>query len=79
MITALATRARTAAAEDGVSLLLHLRNALGLEVYQIALFYMPGGIVLTVMPRVLQGPLGRVSQFVLAGFGMLDSCRVLPS
>ena len=34
-------------------LLLHLQNALGLEVYQIALIYMPGGIVLTLMPRVL--------------------------
>jgi MFS family permease len=45
----------TAVAEAGVSLLLllHLQNALGLEVYQIALIYLPGGIVLTVMPRVL--------------------------
>ncbi|KUM32502.1 hypothetical protein [Arthrobacter sp. EPSL27] len=45
----------TAVAGAGVSLLLllHLQKALGLEVYQIALIYLPGGIVLTVMPRVL--------------------------
>ena len=51
----LAVASVTAVAEAGVSLLLllHLQNALGLEVYQIALIYLPGGIVLTVMPRVL--------------------------
>ncbi len=45
----------TAVAEAGVSLLLllHLQQELGLEVYQIALIYLPGGIVLTAMPRVL--------------------------
>lgn len=45
----------TAAAEAGVSLLLllHLQKELGLEVYQIALIYLPGGIVLTALPRVL--------------------------
>lgn len=45
----------TAVAESGVSLLLllHLQNALGLEVYQIALVYLPGGIALTVFPRLL--------------------------
>ena len=44
----------TAVAEAGVGLLLllHLQNA-GLEVYQIALVYLPGGIALTVLPRVL--------------------------
>lgn len=45
----------TAVAEAGVGLLLllHLQNAVGLEVYQIALVYLPGGIALTVLPRVL--------------------------
>lgn len=45
----------TAVAESGVSLLLllHLQKALGLEVYQIALTYLPGGIALTTLPRVL--------------------------
>ena len=45
----------TAVAEAGVSLLLllHLQRELGLEVYQIALIYLPGGVVLTAMPRVL--------------------------
>ena len=43
------------AAEAGVSLLLllHLQKELGLEVYQIALIYLPGGIVLAALPRVL--------------------------
>ncbi len=42
------------AAEAGVglALLLHLQ-ALGLEVWQIALVYLPGGIALTVLPRPL--------------------------
>ena len=45
----------TAVAEGGVSLLLlfHLQKELGLEIYQIALVYLPGGMVLTAMPRVL--------------------------
>lgn len=45
----------TTVAEAGVSLLLllHLQKALELEVYQIALIYLPGGIVLTTLPRVL--------------------------
>jgi MFS family permease len=45
----------TAVAEAGVSLLLllHLQKALDLEVYQIALIYLPGGIALTTLPRVL--------------------------
>lgn len=47
--------ALTAVAEAGVGLLLllYLQNAVGLEVYQIALVYLPGGIALTVLPRVL--------------------------
>jgi MFS family permease len=45
----------TAVAEAGVSLLLllHLQKALDLEVYQIALIYLPGGLALTTLPRVL--------------------------
>jgi predicted MFS family arabinose efflux permease len=61
----------TAVAEAGVSLLLllHLQKALELEVYQIALIYLPGGIVLTVMPRVLHRFVerrGRRTGYVLA-------------
>ncbi|MSR97728.1 hypothetical protein FYJ28_02690 [Arthrobacter sp. BL-252-APC-1A] len=37
----------------GLLLLLYLQNTAGLEVYQIALVYLPGGIALTVLPRVL--------------------------
>ncbi|MBD7994715.1 MFS transporter [Arthrobacter sp. Sa2CUA1] len=45
----------TGAAEAGVGLLLllHLQNSLQLVVYQIALVYLPGGIALTVLPRIL--------------------------
>lgn len=61
----------TAVAEAGVSLLLllHLQKALELEVYQIALIYLPGGIVLTVMPRALHRFVerrGRRTGYVLA-------------
>ncbi|MBD8042546.1 MFS transporter [Arthrobacter sp. Sa2BUA2] len=45
----------TGAAEAGVGLLLllHLQTSLQLAVYQIALVYLPGGIALTVLPRIL--------------------------
>jgi MFS family permease len=61
----------TAVAEAGVSLLLllHLQRALELEVYQIALIYLPGGIALTALPRVLHRFVerrGRRTGYVLA-------------
>lgn len=45
----------TAVAEAGVGLLLllHLQSAFDLEVYQIALVFLPGGIAMTVLPRWL--------------------------
>ncbi len=47
--------ALTAVAESGVGLLLllHLQGRFDLEVYQIALVFLPGGIALTVLPRPL--------------------------
>ncbi|MFI2752715.1 MFS transporter [Cellulomonas sp. P22] len=47
--------ALTNVAESGVGLLLllHLQGAFDLEVYQIALVFLPGGIALTVLPRPL--------------------------
>lgn len=64
----------TAVAESGVSLLLllHLQKALGLEVYQIALIYLPGGIALTTLPRVLHRFVerrGRRTGYVIASAG----------
>lgn len=61
----------TAVAEAGVSLLLliHLQKELELEVYQIALIYLPGGIALTALPRVLHRFVerrGRRTGYVLA-------------
>mgnify|MGYP000114648319 FL=1 len=61
----------TAVAESGVSLLLllHLQRALDIEVYQIALIYLPGGIALTTLPRVLHRfveRLGRRTGYAIA-------------
>ncbi|WP_250444250.1 MFS transporter [Actinotalea sp. C106] len=49
-----------AVAEGGIGLLLllHLQASFGLEIYQIALVYLPGGIAMTVLPR----PLHRLSR-----------------
>lgn len=51
--------ALTAVAESGVGLLLllHLQEGFDLEVYQVALVFLPGGIALTVLP----GPLHRLT------------------
>lgn len=57
----LAVVALTNVAEAGVALLLllHLQDAFDLEVYQIALVFLPGGIALTVLPRPLHRLTGR--------------------
>ncbi|RMI09058.1 MFS transporter [Cellulomonas triticagri] len=56
----LAVVALTGAAESGVGLLLllHLQGAFDLEVVEIALVFLPGGIALTVLP----GPLHRLTR-----------------
>lgn len=43
----------TAEAGLGLLLLLHLRQEFDLEIYQIALVFLPGGVALTVLPRPL--------------------------
>ncbi|WP_431838433.1 MFS transporter [Cellulomonas sp. Y8] len=52
--------ALTSVAESGVGLLLllHLQEGFDLEVYQIALVFLPGGVALTVLP----GPLHRLTR-----------------
>ena len=66
--------ALTATAEAGVSLLLllHLQASLQLEIYQIALVYLPGGIVLTLVPRLLHRFVerhGRRTGYIIASLG----------
>ncbi|WP_082509702.1 MFS transporter [Curtobacterium sp. Leaf154] len=50
--------ATAAEAGVGLALLLQLQGA-GLEVWQIALVYLPGGIALTILPRLLHGVVQR--------------------
>ncbi|QJU54355.1 MFS transporter [Herbiconiux sp. KACC 21604] len=69
------------AAEAGVglALLLQLQDA-GLEVWQIALVYLPGGIALTLLPRPLHGVVerwGRKPAYVAASLASAASTAVL--
>lgn len=69
------------AAEAGVglALLLQLQDA-GLEVWQIALVYLPGGITLTILPRLLHGLVerwGRRPAHVAASLATAASTAVL--
>ncbi|MBO3103890.1 MFS transporter [Cellulomonas fengjieae] len=71
----LAVVALTALAEAGVGLLLllHLQRAFDLEVHQIALVYLPGGIAMTVLPRYLHGVTGRVGRRTVYAVASLAS------
>ncbi|WP_378143935.1 MFS transporter [Cnuibacter sp. UC19_7] len=69
------------AAEAGVglALLLQLQDA-GLEVWQIALVYLPGGIALTLLPRPLHGVVerwGRKPAYVAASLASAASTAAL--
>lgn len=58
-----------AAAGVGLLLLLHLQRSFDLDVHQIALVFLPGGIAMTVLPRPLHGLVrrfGRRATFVVA-------------
>lgn len=66
--------ALTSIAESGVGLLLllHLNSAFGLEVHEIALVFLPGGIALTLLPRPLHRLVrrhGRRLIYALASLG----------
>ncbi len=69
------------AAEAGVGLALLLQlQAAGLEVWQIALIYLPGGIALTVLPRLLHGVVerwGRKPAYVAASLATAVSTAAL--
>ncbi|MCL3863262.1 MFS transporter [Actinotalea sp. K2] len=60
----LAVVALTSLAEAGIGLLLllHLQRAFDLEVVQIALVFLPGGIAMTVLPRYLHGITDRIGR-----------------
>ncbi|MGW8429682.1 MFS transporter [Curtobacterium citreum] len=69
------------AAEAGVglALLLQLQGA-GLEVWQVALVYLPGGIALTILPRLLHGLVerwGRKRAYVAASLATAASTAAL--
>lgn len=69
------------AAEAGVGLALLLQlQALNLQVWQIALVYLPGGIALTILPRLLHGLVerwGRKPGYAAASIASAGSAAAL--
>ncbi|WP_182112560.1 MFS transporter [Actinotalea sp. JY-7876] len=71
----LAVVALTSVAEAGVGLilLLHLQRAFELEVHEIALVFLPGGIAMTVLPRALHRLTGRHGRRAVYAAGSIGS------
>lgn len=75
LLPLLAVAGLTSVAESGIGLLLllHLQRAFDLEVYQIALVLLPGGIALTVLPGHLHRATARIGRRAVYAAAMLGS------